>query len=466
MKNIKNLMVKYPAVCFILSAVFLSFMIRVVGFIIFCNWEPGILMQEFHYIAKNIFAGNGFARAYCGVTVPSAYMPPGFCYFQAGLMYALGDGPRLYLTVLTLQALIGALATVPIYLIAKLVFDRNVAIIAVILSLGYPIFQLNTSDYTSAPFYILFNLLAIYFLLKLREIYQDIPNRTIVLYSFLGGMFFGLYAAFRGEALLFLPVPFLLIWGIRSRPKVILCGCMFVLAFLLVMGPWWVRNRIVFGEWVVTPTAGKYTLYRGQNRLATGGAFGPWMGERPTSKARKYGSKIKTVEFQDPDADLGWSPVPPETREKINALPVTRVYELEKERIYLEEALNFMVSKPLKSLGLALVKFKYFWWRDYTHPVSHHFAYYIPWAILLPFFALGLLINLRPLLTREKWMSYIFICQTLICMIFLVQPRYRIALNPFIFMIAATAMLRIFHFLQGRTTTARHRRSLNDPRDS
>lgn len=453
MKQIRNLMREYPAIYFVSSAVVLSFIVRVVGFMLFGNWQPGILMEEFHDIARHIVAGDGFSRTYSDVTVPSAYMPSGYCYLQAGLMYLLGDGPTLYLTVLTLQALVGALAIVPIYLIAKLVFDNRVAIIAVILSLGNPLFQLYTADYTSGPYYILFNLLAIYFLLRLRDIYVDISNRAIVLYSILGGLFYGLLVAFRGEALLLLPIPFLIIWGIQARKKLLLSACMFVLTFLIVMGPWWIRNRVVFGEWVLTPTAGKYALYRGQNRLATGGAYGPWMGDKAKSEKVKYGGEIKTHRFQDPDVDKDWSPVTLETQLKIKALPITKDYELKREEIYFKEAVEFILLNPMKVISLALTKFKYFWWRDNTHPVSHHPAYYIPWAILLPFFVLGLMINIRLLLTREKWMAYIFICQTVICMIFFVQPRYRIFLDPFIFMIAGSAILRIFNFLRHRMST-------------
>lgn len=456
MKN----MIKNNLILILFSVVMLSFIIRVIGFLVLTNWHTDVRMEEFHHIARHIVAGNGFSFTHnpLEITVPSAYMPPGYPYLMAGLIYIMGDNTVFILTILVLQAIVGALIAIPIFLIAERIFNRKVAIISVLLSFSYPIYQLYTCDYTSTPYYILFSLLMIHFLLRLREEYKELFDKSVFLYAGLGGLFFGLWVAFRGEALLFLPVPFLIILQIKKWRAILSISSFFLVCFLIVMGPWWVRNHVVFGEWVLTPTAGKYTLFRGQNRLATGGAYGPWMGDKGSDEKVTYHSqRQKSHEFQNPDSDPEYAVHPPEVVEKfrnMGPLPQTKDYELKLEERYFQEAISFMRNNPLKSFKLALIKFKYFWWRDETHPVSHHPAYYIPWGIMLPFFVIGIMLNFRALLTNEKWMLYIFLCQTLICMVFLVQPRYRIFLDPFIFMFVASALSNIYNYFHRGSSTS------------
>jgi 4-amino-4-deoxy-L-arabinose transferase-like glycosyltransferase len=432
----------------LMAVVAASFAIRVVGFLLLTNWQDEVRMEEFHIIARHLIAGDGFAFTHppLNYIVPSAYMPPGYPLFIAGLILLLGDGTALIVTVLTLQAIVGALVAVPMFWIARRLFGTSVAVVAIVMSLCYPIFQFYTADYSSTPYYILFSLLCFHSMLCVRDQLEAGGTRGAPYLVVLAGVFFGLWAALRGEALLYLPAPLLILYAIRPWRRLALYACMFGLGLLTVMGPWWVRNRIVFDEWVLTPTAGRFGLFRGQNRLATGGAYGPWMGEREDAVESRALRKA-SHDFQDPDSDPDYAVHPPEVLErwaKLDPLPDSADYELQLEARYKEEALRFMRENPGAVVRLALVKFVYLWWRDPTHPVSHHPAYYIPWALLLPLFLVGLTQRLGFLLRREPWVLYLFACQTAICMVFLVQPRYRIFLDPLILTLAAIPMLWIF----------------------
>ena len=430
------------------AAILLGLGIRLVGIALFSNWAPGVRMEEFHAIARSIASGRGFTRAYGGIPVPSAYMPPAYCYIMAALMKILGDNPKLYLTILVLQAFAGAILVIPIWWLAEMAFDRQTAAAAIALSLVYPVYQFVTADFTPFPYYVGASLVAVGGLLIAFHPGTG-GSRRRAWGAIVAGVAFGVFMAFRGEAVFYLPVVLVVAWkgvrriGMRGAGGL---AAMVVVGMVSVMGAWWCRNRIVFGEFVWTPTAGKYSLYRGQNRLATGGAYGPWGGNESARLVPERPEDEGAHAFASPPEHAGWCAVTPETQRRLTALPVGRDYELERERVFFEDAVGFIQKNPGRSLQLAAIKFTYLWWRDPTHPVTHHPMYLMPWSVLLGLFILGVTVNRRRLLGDLAWMSYFVACQTGICVVFLVQPRYHLFLCPLVFIIGGNAVVTAYRW--------------------
>ena len=80
------------------------------------------------------------------------------------------------------------------------------------------------------------------------------------------GLLFGLSILARETALYFLPLAALWLWW--RRPQGALRAAALLVAALLVVAPWTLRNYIVYGAFVPVSTAGALNLWQGNTRLS------------------------------------------------------------------------------------------------------------------------------------------------------------------------------------------------------
>ena len=87
---------------------------------------------DYDLLARNLLASKGYAL-YSG---PTAFRPPGYPLFLAGL-YAAGEGSLAILR--GLQAVLGAATCAVAYRIARLLFSRRAALLAALLVAVHPV---------------------------------------------------------------------------------------------------------------------------------------------------------------------------------------------------------------------------------------------------------------------------------------------------------------------------------------
>jgi len=128
------------------------------------------------------------------------FRSPGYSYFLAFLLFITVK--NLFL-VRVLQAIIGSVSVVLIYLIAEKRFDKKIALLSGFISAGYPLFIYYSAMLLDTTFYIFLVLLVLFFSLKIEE-------KKTQLWVFLAGLFMALNCIVRPNLLIF--IPFHIVW--------------------------------------------------------------------------------------------------------------------------------------------------------------------------------------------------------------------------------------------------------------
>jgi 4-amino-4-deoxy-L-arabinose transferase-like glycosyltransferase len=204
------------------------------------GWEMG-------RIARSIAHSEGFSNPYGDHTGPSAWEPPLYPYFMAGVFKIFGVYSYASAwVILTFNSLLSALTCIPIYLIANRVFGDRIALWSARTWALLPWFWYWSVhwlwDTTFTPL-----VLSMIFLIAL-ELQEWRGIRGWILF----GALWGVGALANPAMLAFLPFCGLWIWrqrfkhGLPSLGGVVLSS----LIFFAVLSPWLIRNYEAFGRFV------------------------------------------------------------------------------------------------------------------------------------------------------------------------------------------------------------------------
>jgi hypothetical protein len=232
---------------------------------------------------------------------------------------------------------------------------------------------------------------------------------------FLALTFFGLATYTKGSLTLLPPIILLSMLFIK---KVTLKDFfkIFVLSFsfyFLILSPWWIRNYLIFQEFIPLTTSSSFNLYLGNNsNNFLGGNSGD-------------------------DAD-------PQFISMVNALP----NELDKSRIYKEVAYAFIKDNPERFINLSTLKFFRFW-NVIPNAESYNTGYFkyvsiISFGPVLFFSLLGILIN-RSFFKNLIPIYILIIYFTLLHTITIASLRYRLPIEPFLILLSSAAFINIFN---------------------
>ena len=237
----------------LLRLILLSFLLQVVTIGVFRQYKTRAGDDHFGFgwemgrIARSIAQGDGFSNPYGGHTGPSAWEPPLYPYFMGGVFKAFGIYSYASAwVILTFNSLLSALTTIPVYLIARRLFDDRVALWSARTWALLPwIWYWSVHwlwDTTFTPL-----VLSLIFLVALEL--QEWPGvRGWIVF----GVLWGIGALANPAMLAFLPFCGLWIWrqrfkhGVPSFAGVALSSVI----FFAVLSPWLIRNYEVFGRFV------------------------------------------------------------------------------------------------------------------------------------------------------------------------------------------------------------------------
>jgi 4-amino-4-deoxy-L-arabinose transferase-like glycosyltransferase len=237
----------------ILWLVLLSFLLQIAMIGVFHQYRTRREDDHFAFgwemgrVARSIALGQGFANPYGGNTGPTAWEPPLYPYLMGGVFQIFGVYTYASAWVLlTINSLLSAVTTIPIFLIARKIFGARVAVWAAYgWGLNPYIWYWSIHwiwDTTFTPF-----ILALIFLLAL-EMEERRGWQGWVIF----GALWGIGALANPSMLAFLPFCGLWIWrqrfkrGLPSLSGIVLSSIIFFAA----LSPWLLRNYEVFGRFV------------------------------------------------------------------------------------------------------------------------------------------------------------------------------------------------------------------------
>ena len=406
-----------------LVVIFATALILRVGAILLLQTYQNPREFEDLFIARRVVAGDGFVWAgenathKYGTVLPTVYMPPGYVYLEAALMWVLGENTLFYLILEFLQSLLGAIMALLVYQIGKEAFGSTVGLVSGLIVAVYPAFIFTSTQLVPLNVYWVLNLLVLIGLLRFR--------RTRDLWHILkAGFWMGLTILFRPDTMAYLFLMAVWVW-LNSWPRLRMRAARAAFAFLavavLIVAPWTARNHLVFGKFIPVSYLQGYNLWRGNNEDTPGTG------------------RTLSGEYFQPRQDL---------YDTVARLPVTRDYEIKIDDVYMQRTLQYIRENPGRIARLAMAKFFWYWIGDFTDPKARHPLYFLPWFVILPFFLIGLWQTRRKPFFFSLFYLY-FGVSTAVGMVFFVLPRYRMFIEPLVIMVAVYGALSLSGQCQG-----------------
>ncbi len=207
--------------------------------------------------AQNIADGN-----WIGSKV--FFRAPFYAYFLAVVYKIFGHS---YIIPRLIQHLVGSFSCVLIYLLARRLFDRKVAVVAGLIAATYGMLLYFEGELLLDSLLVFFDLLLILLLLRAR----DVPKLSR---WFVCGLVLGLSAVTRPNILFFIPFVWLWMYWVfkntKSFKKIAIYAAWFLLGSILVICPVALRNLLAGGDPVLIASQGGINFYIGNNENADG----------------------------------------------------------------------------------------------------------------------------------------------------------------------------------------------------
>ncbi|HAW50419.1 TPA: hypothetical protein DCX16_05685 [bacterium] len=341
-------------------------------------------MLTYHNYAVQILNGSFPKEPY--------YYNPLYPYFLSFVYSIFGPNPYI---VKIVQAIMGVILCLLVYLIARNVFDIKKALISLFLSIVYGLFILYEACLLAETLSTFLITVSLFFLLK--------PSWKRIVFS---GIFLGLSALTRANILLF--IPFILIWMLieSNYPKIktITIFCLLCAIVFLTISPATIRNYSVSGKFILISTNGPINFWRGNNRYADGQYYVP------------------TLPFQH-----------------VHQQMLNEMISKKGDRAYLEDVMEFIKAHPFKYFGLLGKKFLLFWEAtEIPNNISYEWVKSLSSVLRLPFIIdfgfivpLGLLGAILSWKRKKVLLLLLFLfAYSSATILFLVLSRYRLPVAP------------------------------------
>ncbi len=407
-----------------IALIVLGVVVRVALRLFFIDLESPELW-EYSDIAENIIATGVFSLKTPGAA--SAFMPPFYPFFIAGIYLIFGTG---YAAHLILALVLWATELLIAFLMGWLacrIWNPRAGQFALLISLFWPMLLLTSGRMLNVP------IIAVLPMVSIAVMLSDLDRWKRILII---GLAMGLLWTNRFETPLFmLPLAYYFFFHDRDpatgrlpplSTRVVAVGTL-ALILIAIITPWIVRNNSIYGQPLLS-TEGGYHFRRGHHEGATGAGRDPWPSNRGT-----------IMEATPPEALKGMEGAPQG--------------ELLASAYHREKALAWIEANPGREVQLIGTKLFYFLVSDFTHPIARRSLVWVPSMLAL---VLGLYhwirTGLRDPAQQVIWMT--FGIQTALCATFIVLPRYRIAVEfvPILFFSAWLADSRLGDWIAEQTS--------------
>lgn len=207
---------------------------------------------QYDIIAQNLAAGRGFSLSTTAPFVPTMFREPVYPFFLAAIYRIFGHHIQ---AVLFIQMIIHSLTAILVYLLAKEAFSDRVALYSAVVVAVFPTLANLSACILSETLFTLMLCCAVY------VFHLGLKTEKPLLY-FLAGLLCGMLSLTKAVAL-FLPL-FLIAAALcvtvakrRLNAKLIFNILSFIMAFILLISLWSVRNKKLFDTYSLTVRSGE-----------------------------------------------------------------------------------------------------------------------------------------------------------------------------------------------------------------
>ena len=366
---------------------------------------------EYEVIANNILAGSGFGLEHYGTWYKTFGSPP--FSFLCALVYKISGHSSLLL--MGVQACFSLITVMGCYSLGRRMFSVRVGFLAGVLAALHPgLLFYDTHKIHPLSFDAALATSGILMIVAMRG--RESWRRSIQ-----AGLLHGL-AIF--ERSTFVGLFFLTLFSCARRKNgasLLRVVVPYVISVGVVFSPWVVRNIFLFRRPVVVTTTSAEVFWRGNNSIATGGAYAPG----------KPGEAL-------------FDAAPEEFRARILGKP-----ELTQSQIFARAAMEFITEHPMRALTLYGKKLVAFCWfapdSGYFYPPIYLVIYKFYYSVVLICSFVGMAAVCRGMNESQRWTSlfviYFMIGVALLQSSFYVEIRHRWGIEPLLLICAAQGAL-------------------------
>jgi len=402
-KNI-NQILDYKNFIFLLIG--LSFVIRLVTIYFYHDkW----LDQEWEVLLNNLIKYKAYT--YYGPPIPHIILPPLYPFFLYFLNIFVFAEVNLSSITIFVQIILSTISIYVFYKINQKIFSNASSLISACIFSFFPLNIYAAGQMSSITLQIFLSLL---FILLLFNLTEKQSKKGIIYLSLISG----LLILTRGEFILIYVVTLFYLF-LKSKIKLTNIFII-VLCTFLVASPYLVRNYITFKQITVAKALG-FNLWKGNNQLSTVEGYGDFnLGFYNVAEI----SSEKNINFKNP--------IFKSLNEKVNSLNKDKFYEINKDSVFLEEALKNLNEDPVKYLKLFFKKILSFYFIDFnsTYLSYYSFFHFIPALVIGILSFPGLILALKEKDFKIRYLSTYLILTIVIFSIFFILPRYKLTILP------------------------------------
>jgi len=342
---------------------------------------------------------------------PTAFRAPGYPLFL-GLNYLILG--RHFFAVRMVQAFIDCLTLILIFLIARRIFNHQVATIAALIYAIYPLFIYTASTFFPATLSIVLLALFIYLLLSAS---QKRSIGKLMLVGIVAGLSVLTVPTFL--AFIFLALAWSYFDLKNADPRRLSSIGIIILFMILTLLPWLMRN---------------YRVYQKPFLIATNSGYNFWMGNNPWATPTT-GNSIR---------------IPDYLSQKLLAAKS----EVEKEKIFYEDAFQYIKKNRCKFIFLTFKKAVNLW-QLYPTPTTGYkmmatlskMMSVLSYGPILLLAIFGLIISWGGKKKYTLLFMLLFVTFAIGYAFFITKARFRLPLDPYLIILASVT---IRHFWENR----------------
>jgi len=352
-------------------------------------------VNEWNILLENLINYKSLAfYSFNGELVPSAFLPPMYAFFLylVKATTSFEETGLLYL-VAFIQILMSTYSIYLFYQINQNFFSNKLSLINSFIFSIIPANIIICGQISSITLQIVFSLLFLKFLFLAIG---KPTNKNIFIFSIVSGFLI----LTRGE---FILVFSFILFFIFIKKKIKLVNFIKILILVvLVISPYVTRNYMHFDEIFIVKSLG-YNLWKGNNQL---------------SSVEGY-ENLKRTEFTG-------------LKNKIINLKKNKYYEINKDSIFLDEAIYNLSKNPIYYFKLFLKKiFSYYFFDiNSNYPNYFNFFHIAPIVILSLLSFPGIFIFYKVNKFENKCLGLYLLLNLIIFSIFFILPRYKLVILP------------------------------------
>ena len=357
-----------------------SFFIRVSSIFIFGDTS---LENEWEIMVNNLVNYGKLSLFNFGdFFVPNVFMPPLYAFYLYFFKVFNFSNEIYILVVLFSQCILSSFSVVIFYIINKLFFSKKINIFGTLIFSLFPLHIYACSQISSAILPSFLMVMFFYFFFKM------VKKNNLFNICFLS-LTSGLLMLLRGEfiALFLLSILYMALFLKINLKSVI----MIILLTGVVISPYLIRNIVLLDTITITKSIG-YNLWKGNNSNST-------------------------VEGNT-TLDLNLS-------KKINRVPKDKYYDINADKVFLNEGLQNIKNNPTRYFNLYLKKIFSFIFIDInsTYPNYYHPLHYLPVLLIGITSIIGIILSNKNSY-QINFLILFFIANITIVSIFFILPRY------------------------------------------